>query len=132
MRSAESVRLTFRLGLRSSRASDRAGRLPRVTRLLALAIKLDEQVRCHSIKDYAQLARVGGVSRARITQMMNLLNLAPDLQEQILFFPRVYSGPDPITERDLRGLCTLRQWSDQHLLWNRILANRSSRIGQRG
>jgi hypothetical protein len=37
------------------------------------------------VKDYADLARLGQVSRARITQIMNLLNLAPDIQEPILF-----------------------------------------------
>jgi hypothetical protein len=110
---------------------ENAGRLPRVTRLLALAIKMDQQVQARVMKDYAELARLGGVSRARISQIMKLRNLAPNLQEEILFFPRVYSGPDPITERDVRDLCNLSLWSDQQLLWARIMANRSSRTNKR-
>jgi hypothetical protein len=60
-------------------------RLPRITRLMALAIKLQEMVDRGEIRDYADLARLGYVSRPRITQIMNLLNLAPDIQEEILF-----------------------------------------------
>ena len=45
------------------------------------------------VKDYAELARPGRVSRARMTQIMNLLMLAPDIQEEILFLPRIERGP---------------------------------------
>lgn len=50
----------------------------------------------------AGLARLGHVTRARVTQIMNLLNLAPDIQEEILFLPRTLKGRDPIRERHLR------------------------------
>src|ERR1700675_1107837 len=60
------------------------GRLPRITRLMALAVRFEELLRRGTAKDYADLARLGGVSRARITQVMNLRNLAPALQERIL------------------------------------------------
>src|SRR5438045_407206 len=79
-----------------------SGRLARITRLLALAIKFDDLLRFGTVKNFADLARLGHVSRARITQIMNLLNLAPDLQEQILFLPGMPNGPDPFAERDLR------------------------------
>ncbi len=51
---------------------------------MALAIKIDDMVRHGELRDYADVARLGHVTRARITQIMNLLNLAPDIQEQIL------------------------------------------------
>src|SRR5450432_3395482 len=60
-------------------------RIHRITRLMALAIKFQEMVKRGEVRDYADIARLGYVTRARITQIMNLLNLAPDLQEQILF-----------------------------------------------
>jgi hypothetical protein len=64
------------------------GRVPRVSRLMALAIRFDGLVRSGAVADYAALADLGHVSRARISQIMNLLLLAPDIQEQILFLPR--------------------------------------------
>ena len=59
-------------------------------------------------KDYADLARLGGVSRARMTRIMDLLNLAPDLQEEMLFVP-----PVPARLRRWRGLCG--QWAGRGL-----------------
>jgi len=52
---------------------------------MALAIRFDDLIRRGEVRDYADLARLGHVSRARITQIMNLLNLAPDIQERLLF-----------------------------------------------
>jgi hypothetical protein len=52
-------------------------------------------------KDYSDLARLGGVSRARITQIMNMRNLAPAIQEQLLFLP---AGDSPVHERFLRRM----------------------------
>jgi hypothetical protein len=72
------------------------GRLPRITRLMALAIRFDDLIQNGEVTDYAELARLGHVSRARVTQIMNLLMLAPDIQEQILHLPRVMAGRDPI------------------------------------
>ena len=71
---------------------------------MALAIRLDQLIRDGVVTDQAELARLGHVSRARLTQMMNLLNLAPDIQEALLFFPRVESGRDPVGERELRPI----------------------------
>ena len=63
------------------------GGIPRIARLLALAIRLEGLLREETIRDYAELARLGRVTRARMTQIMKLLDLAPDIQEQILFLP---------------------------------------------
>ena len=57
------------------------GRVPRVSRLLALAFRLDELVRAGVVADYATLAELAHVSRARISQILNLLILAPDNPE---------------------------------------------------
>ena len=65
------------------------GRVPRVARLMALAIKFDQLLRSGQVASYAELARLGQVTPARVTQIMNLLCLAPDLQEALLFLPRV-------------------------------------------
>src|SRR5947209_5316520 len=64
-------------------------RVPRVAKLLALAHRFEQLIRDGEFSDYAAIARVGGVTRARLSQIMALLNLAPDVQESILHLPRV-------------------------------------------
>ncbi|MCC7409111.1 MAG: hypothetical protein IT442_13675, partial [Phycisphaeraceae bacterium] len=55
------------------------GRTPRVSRLMALAIRFENLVASGEVRDYAELARLGHVTRARVTQVMNLLCLAPSI-----------------------------------------------------
>jgi hypothetical protein len=98
-----------------------AGNVPRVSRLMALAIRFERLVRDGVVKDYADLARLGHVTRARLTQIMNLLNLAPDIQEMILFLPRTVNGRAPISERQLRPIAADRDWSRQRILWRELL-----------
>jgi hypothetical protein len=94
-------------------------RLHRITKLMALAIRFEHLVRQGAVTDYAELARLGHVSRARITQIMALLQLAPDIQESLLFLPRVTAGKDPITERDIRPIAATADWKVQRALWRR-------------
>ncbi len=61
-----------------------AGRVPRVSRLVALAIKFDGLLGSGAVRDQAELAELGHVTRARVTQIMNLLHLAPDIQDELL------------------------------------------------
>lgn len=56
------------------------GRLPRITRYMALAIYYEDLIRQGYVHDYAEIALLGRVSRARVTQIMNLRLLAPDIQ----------------------------------------------------
>jgi hypothetical protein len=93
------------------------GRLPRITRLMALAIRCERLIREGEIADYAELARLGQVTRARVTQIMNLLLLAPDIQEAILLLPRVTRGDDPIVLRDLQAITATADWSLQRRMW---------------
>lgn len=93
------------------------GKLPRVTRLMALAIKFQGMVDRGEVRDYADLARLGYVTRARITQLMNLLNLAPDIQEAILSLPKTLTGRDRITERRMRKIAGVVGWNRQRRMW---------------
>jgi len=72
------------------------------------------------VADYADLARLGYVSRARVPQIMNLLNLAPDIREEILFLPRVLSGKDPVTEHEVRSIAGEMDWQVQREIWRRF------------
>ncbi|MBL8825189.1 MAG: hypothetical protein JNJ77_21560 [Planctomycetia bacterium] len=93
------------------------GRIPRISRLMALAHHLERLVVTGVVKDYAELARLGHVSRARISQIMNLLLLAPDIQEAILFLPKTTSGHDPIKLRHLQPICLEMDWGSQRERW---------------
>ena len=98
------------------------GKLPRVTRLMALAIIFDELIRQGTVRDYADLARLGHVTRARLTQLMNLLLLAPDIQEEILFLPRTMAGRDPVSERSLRRITAIVRRDRQRKTWREMRA----------
>jgi hypothetical protein len=93
------------------------GRVPRVARLMALALRFDGLVRSGAVKDYAALARLGHVTRARISQIMSLLHLAPDLQEALLFLPRTQRGRDPLVLHDVLPLTALTDWRKQRPRW---------------
>jgi hypothetical protein len=93
------------------------GRVPRVAKLLALAHRFEVLVRTGEMADYAELARLGCVSRARISQIMTLLSLAPELQEEILFLPRTERGRDPIQMRHLLPIAQVPDWKVQRQLW---------------
>lgn len=95
------------------------GRVPRIARLMALALKFDQLVRHGVIANYAELASLGLVTRARITQIMNLLQLAPDLQEAILFLPRTLRGRDPFHVRQLQPLTQEIDWCKQRQTWRK-------------
>jgi hypothetical protein len=96
------------------------GRVPRVARLMALAIRFSEYLRTGQITTHAELATLGQVSRPRISQIMNLLNLASDIQEAILFLPRVHSGRTCIHLRHLQPIAATWCWRRQRRLWKSL------------
>ena len=91
-----------------------AAPIPRITRLMALAIKFQTMVDRREVRDYADLARLGYVSRARLTQVMNLLLLAPDIQE-LLLLPDARTAK--IHETYLRAVVNSEDWAEQRQLW---------------
>lgn len=84
---------------------------------MALAIRFDNLIKSGQVPDQADLARLGHVTRARVTQIMNLLSLAPDIQEEILFLPRTFRGCDPIREHMLRTMAAVLDWRKQRAMW---------------
>ncbi len=81
---------------------------------MALAIKFQGMIDRGEVRDYADLARLGYVTRARVTQIMNLLTLlAPPIQEHILRFGTVPSAESALSERDLRPVTLIADWSQQ-------------------
>ena len=93
------------------------GRLPRITQVLALALQFEEMIGTGEIRRHADLARLGCVSRERISQMMLLTWLAPDIQEAILRLPQMPGGRFPVSEGALRKVARLPLWEDQRARW---------------
>ena len=102
-------------------ASVPPGRVPRVSRLMALALRLDELVRTGQVGSYSELAWLGQVTRARVSQILNLLYLAPDIQEALLFLPPTRRGRDAILLADLMPIAALFDWRKQRRLWRQLL-----------
>jgi hypothetical protein len=102
-------------------APELQGRPPRIARLLALAHKLDALVRTGTITGYAELARLGHISSARLTQIMVLLHLAPSIQEYILLL----SAADArfISELGLRKIAREPRWDRQRTLFDELIEN---------
>jgi hypothetical protein len=94
------------------------GKAPRIARLLALAHKLDHQVRTGVIPSYVELARLGHITPARLTQIMVLLHLAPSIQEFVLFLPP--GDARLVTELALRKIAREPRWDRQRELFERL------------
>jgi hypothetical protein len=92
-----------------------------------LAHRIDRKIRSGELRDWADAARLVGVTRARMTQISNLLLLAPEIQEAILMLAKVIEGKDPLTEHDLRTTAGAILWMRQReLLWPRFRSSRYS------
>jgi hypothetical protein len=119
-------KLDFKSGKRTAKTNVETGtqpeqptlvRLPRITKMMALAIRLDYLIKSGQVTDQAELARVGHVSQARLTQIMDLNLLAPDIQEEILGMSSCQTGTEHLGERDLRPLVSMPCWRKQRQMW---------------
>jgi hypothetical protein len=120
-RKGERGRRRMRTGTAPKHKPVQPGRIPRISRLMALAIHSDKLIRQGAVQDYAELARLGGVTPSRISQVMDLLNLAPAIQESILYLRG--DGRGQITERRLRRLVSIPDWDLQKNVWRDSLAD---------
>ena len=53
---------------------------------------------------------------------MDLLSLAPDIQEEILNLPRFRGGRDPIREKMARPIAAVPDWREQPAMWGQVKA----------
>jgi hypothetical protein len=91
-------------------------RIPRITKMMALAIRFDHLIKTGQVKDQSELARLGQVSRARLTQIMDLLLLAPDIQEEVLFWS---FETITIHEKELQRIGKCHNWKSQRTAWQK-------------
>lgn len=132
------VRLDFAVHFTSGRTGQRVlkggdkpppapvleGMVPRLSRLMALAIRFEDLVRSGEMADFADIAELGQVTRARVSQIVNLLNLAPDIQEEILLLPLVTGAREAISEREVRGIAAEPDWGRQRARWSKTTGAR--------
>lgn len=101
--------------------SSAPAKLPHITKLMALAIRLEHLLASGQVKDQAEIARTAGITRARVTQIINLTQLAPDIQEAILNLEPSTDHVPRFREREVRAIAILPSWEKQRTEWNRIL-----------
>ena len=106
----------FRVGKPSIQQVATSDAISRIARLMALAIRFEGLVNDGTVRDYADLARRGHVTRARMTQIMKLLHLAPDIQERILFLPPI----EGLNERNLRSIVSTVDWDEQRRMFREV------------
>ncbi len=97
-----------------------AALIPRISRLMALALRFEQLIRNGTVHNQADLARLAHISQARVTQIMDLLLLAPEIQEEIVFLEPVEWGKDRITERQMRRITAKSSWLVQSDLWGSL------------
>ena len=98
------------------------GKLPRVAEVLALAIGFDDMIRRGLAKDHTDLARLGCISKERVSQIMRLVWLAPDIQQEVLTLPRTPLGRFHVGEVALRGVASKMLWGEQRTAWAQLAA----------
>ena len=87
---------------------------------MALAIHMADLRHQGEVADYAELARLALVTRARMTQIMSLVLLAPDIQEEILYLPRVEGSRTSIAEKMVRPIAAVPDWRKQRVMWRAL------------
>jgi len=90
----------------------REGRVPRVSRLMALAIKFERLVREQRFRDYAEIARLGKVSRARLSHRKPVEPRASPFKKPFCFCLRPWLATTalPKDARPHRGTAQLGAW----------------------
>lgn len=101
------------------------GRVPRISRLMAVAIRLERMLQTGEVSDIRELARLGHVTQPRMSQILALTLLAPDIQEELLFLPRVTTGKATIHEKMLRPVSAEIDWEKQRELWRALHARQN-------
>lgn len=95
-------------------------RVPRISKLVALALTFDRMLREGQVHDLSELARLARVSQPRMSQILNLSLLAPDLIETLLHLPATQKGKERVHERMLRPVVAEADWSAQRMVWAKL------------
>jgi|SRR5277367_735958 len=93
------------------------GRLPRITEMLAMAHWFEEMIRSGEAKDYADVARLTCLCRERVSQIVRLVDLAPEIQLEVLYLQPVRGRAYPVSESAMRKIANTLDWNQQRRQW---------------
>lgn len=96
-------------------------RLPRVTRLMALAIKYENLLSEGVVKTHKELAELAGVERSQISTILRFRLLASDIQEWLLNLPETKKGNDPMGMIEVRSIAAAPSWEKQRAQLHRLI-----------
>lgn len=88
---------------------------------MALEIRLEHLLATGQVKDQAEIARTAGITRARVTQIINLTQLAPDIQEAILDLEPTTDHVPRFREREVRTIAITPNWEKQRWFWKQLM-----------
>ena len=101
-------------------------RIPRIARLMALAIHYQEMLRTGETTDMIELSRSAKVSQPRMSQIMALNLLAPDIQTELLILPPQSKGKPFLHEKRIRPITAMLEWTEQRVAWHQRLAAKNA------
>ena len=96
------------------------GKKARISKLMALAIRFEGLIRDGQVTDQSELARLAHVTQPRMTQIMNLNYLAPDIQAALLDLTPALGRHQPVNEKSLRPIVAEIDWRKQRQMWGRL------------
>lgn len=114
-----SVDFAIKLRERKKQPAADSGRVPRISKLMALAIRYDQMLNEGVVKSQTELAELLHISQPRMTQIMNLLHLSPEIQEEILMLVELTPG-SAMNEHHLRKITSSICWKEQVKNWSRV------------
>lgn len=94
-----------------------SGRVPRISRLMMCAVLLDHKLRSGVFENQTAIAARYRLTKMAVTRLLQLLLLAPDIAEEIMFLPAVEEGADPIKPRQVRPITQEWDWRKQRAMW---------------
>ena len=103
---------------------EEVGRIPHVSKLMALALRMEALLKTGQVENHAEFAQLGMITTSRVYQIMNMLLLATSIQEELLFLPRTLTGRHPISERDMREIARTMDWKVQQSKWELLKKRR--------
>lgn len=99
----------------------RFDRYPRIVQVVALAIHFQDMLDRGEVRNHADLARLGCISRERMSQIMMLAWLAPDIQQAVLSLPKTPGGRFPVSQTTLRSIARPPVWEEQRRRWGMLV-----------
>ena len=96
------------------------GTVPRVKRLLALAYHYDKILAENPNISQNKLASLLPITRARLTQILNLNFLSNHIKSEIMDMPNTFKGKDRISTKIVVKISQELEWDVQNEKWERM------------